>query len=481
MDSALQPDLEERVDRILNRHPAVGLAVGVVRDGALVQFAGRGFADVAAGTPITEDTVVRVGSITKTFTAIAVLQLCERGLVDLDAPAAGYLRTFRLVQAEPGWPPVTLRHLLTHTAGIGEVLRPAHLLRPVFGEMVRQGRPVPELAEYYRAGLRVRAEPGTRWRYTGHGFAAVGQIVADVSGQPLDRYLRERVFQPLGMADTELRPTERLRARLATGYALRSGGARPVPPPEQVTAAAGSAVSTPGDLARFVAALLGRGANRHGSVLSPATQAAMFAPQYRPDPRIPGMGLAFFRGRADGHAVVEHGGVVPGFDSELFLAPEDGAGVLAVTNGTRAGMFWLPPETERLLRSVLGVADETIRSDVPHHPEIWRDLCGRYLLPGPVTDARARGMAGAGAEVVVRRGRLLLRVLSPVPAALRGFALHPDDPADPYVFRIDLTRFGLDTMRVVFSRDGAGATTAVHVDRGQFLSAHRSKRRRGES
>ncbi len=97
--------LDERLAAIASRHPAVGLAVGVVRDGHLSCFHGHGLADIASCTPVTEDTVFRIGSITKTFTAIAVLQLCERGLVDLDAPAGGYLRAYRLFPAKPGHRP----------------------------------------------------------------------------------------------------------------------------------------------------------------------------------------------------------------------------------------------------------------------------------------------------------------------------------------------------------------------------------------
>ena len=116
-----------RVDEILNRRPAVGLAVGVVRDGRLEFFHGHGLADIASNTPITEDTVFRIGSITKLFTAIAVMQLCEQGLVDLDAPANDYLRAYQLIPAEAGFRPATLRHLLTHTAGIPDV---RHVIRP---------------------------------------------------------------------------------------------------------------------------------------------------------------------------------------------------------------------------------------------------------------------------------------------------------------------------------------------------------------
>ena len=449
---------------ILNRHPAVGLAVGVVRDGALEFFSAHGLADVAPGRPITQDTVFRVASITKTFTAIAVLQLHEQGLVDLDAPANGYLRSYRLVTRDPSWRPPTVRHLLTHTAGLGEEVSRSSILRRDFGETVPVGGRVPTLAEYYRGRLRVDAEPGTRFRYTDHGPATLGQLVADVSRKPFEVYLREHVFSPLGMSDTALHRPPLPGSRFATGYTLGRRGVTEVSERQFIPAGAGSAFSTPRDMARYLAALLGGGTNEHGTVLEPATLASMFEPQYQPDPRIPGIGLAFFRVSAGDHAVVEHQGLLPGFDSQIFAAPDAGVGVMAFTNGTAQGGMWLPAEMGRLLDRVLGVPDRTTRTDAAHHPEVWNDLIGWYYLPGPITDLRLRTFMGAGIEVFVRRGELRLRLLTPVPALAKGFVLHPDDDEDPYVFRIDLLGDGLLTMKIVFSQGVGGATTGVHVD-----------------
>jgi CubicO group peptidase (beta-lactamase class C family) len=455
------PDFDAVVRGILNRHPAVGLAVGVVRGGDLASISVHGLADIASHAPITEDTVFRIASITKTFTAIAVMQLWERGLVDLDAPANDYLRAYALVPARAGFGPATVRHLLTHTAGIREVLHPSGLLRMRdLGETVERGRTVPTLAEYYQSGLPVDAEPGTRFMYTDHGFATLGQIIEDVTGTSLAGYLRRHIFEPLGMTRTELVRTEEITARLATGYELRSGGPEPIPDYELITVGGGGIYSTPADMARYLAALLGSGANGHGSVLAPETLATMYEPQYQPDPRIPGIGLAFFRADLGGHPAVEHDGILPGFDAQIIVAPDDGVAVMAFANGAKGGMHWLTPEASGLLRRLLGVPDEAIRTDVPHHPEIWNDLCGWYRFPAHPTDP-ARLALGPGAEVVVRRGRLAMRAVSPIPALFRGLDLHPDDDEDPYVFRIEVP--GLGSGRLVFSRGDGGGTTAFHL------------------
>jgi len=466
-----QQQLKARVEEIRNRWPTVGLAVGVVRHGLLESFCAAGFADIAAQRPVTPDTVFRIASISKTFTAVAVMQLWERGLVDLDGPANDYLRSYRLIQANPNWRPATVRHLLTHTAGIPEWVHPARMVNSGwFGESFDLRDRLPPLAEYYRGGLRLTVEPGTICTYSDHGFATLGQIVEDVTGQELDGYLRENIFEPLAMADSDLRRSERIRAHLATGYRLGSKGPEALTDRQWITAAASSIYSTPLDMARYVSALVGDDTGRQGVILKPETLAMMFQAHYQPDPRIPGMGLSFFRLDMGGHPAVEHQGVLPGFNSQIFLAPTDGVGVVAFTNGSRNAATWLTAEMQRLLGDLIGAPVARIRTDVPQRPEIWADLCGWYRPRAQKTDMQAWSMLGVGVHVLVRSGRLMLRTLSPLPVLYRGVALHPDDPDDPYVFRIDLSQYGMTPARVVFSRGHAGTATEVHLD-GLPLSA----------
>ncbi|MGK8557422.1 serine hydrolase domain-containing protein [Nocardia gipuzkoensis] len=455
--------LARRIEAVFNRRPVVGAAVGVVRDGRM-EFAGHGLADIASNRPVTEDTFFRIASITKTFTAIAVMQLWERGRIDLDAPASEYLRAYRLVPADPNFGPVTVRHLLTHTSGIGETAHPLRVFGPDFGESVAPGTMVTPLSEYYRRGLRIQAEPGTRWTYTNHGFATLGQIIADITGMPLVDYLRDHLFRPLGMNDTSLDPPGLAPTRSAVGYRLGSHGPKEITHREMITAGAASIYSTPRDMYRYLTALLSGGRNEYGSVLEPDTLAMMYAPQYQPDPRVPGMGLGFFRGVAERHRVVEHQGILPGFNSQIWLAPDDGLGLMVFVTGGHQAMLWLPAETSRLLHELLGVAEPAIRDDIPHRPEIWPQICGYYTLPGSLTDVRARSMVGAGVDVRISGGRPVLRVLTPIPALLRGLPLYPDDPDDPLVFRIDLARWGLGTGRILFSRASRTGKMRMNFD-----------------
>jgi hypothetical protein len=148
------------------------------------------------------------------------------------------------------------------------------------------------------------------------------------------------------------------------------------------------------------------------------------------------------------------------------MAPDDGIGLVAFTNGSRGAYQWMEAEFDALLRDLLGVPGEVVRTDVAHHPEIWADICGRYRLPPRIADLRGRLALPAGVEVLARGGRLVVRAATPVPALARGLPLHPDDEDDPFVFRLDLSELGMSSVRVVFGRDTHSAAPAVHTALG---------------
>jgi len=460
-----------------------GVAIAVVRSGSPAEFYSHGVADIGSGEPVCERTVFRVASVTKTITAVAIMQLRERGLVDLDVPVDRYLRSYRLIPASPAFGPVTLRYLLTHSAGIRAVRTARDLMRPVMGWGVTAGQPVPALAEYYRPGLRYDTDPGTKWAYSNHGFATLGQVVEDVTGTRFDRYVRDHIFSQLGMNDSDLIRSERVRPHLATGYQLRSRGLVAVTDLENVPVGAGSAYSTASDMSRFAAALANGGAGEEGQVLRPESVALMFDPHYQPDPRIPGMGLGFFRGEIGGHESAGHDGIWLGFHSAMLLVPGRELGVVAFSNtGPFGPLAVTGPIAGAVLRDLLDVPDDVAASDIPQRPQGWGQLCGRYSLgPGLLTDPQPR-MLGPAVEVAVSGRNLVLRGQIPVPAVRRGLRLHPDGD-DPDVFRVNLPGFGSGTSKVVFSREPGGQVAALHLGIQPLTfrkSARLMKRQRGQ-
>ena len=289
-----------------------------------------------------------------------MLQLWEQGLVDLDAPANDYLRAYQLVPAKAGFRPATVRQLLTHTAGIAELVHPAALLRrDLRRERAGWDGRCPRWPSTTAAACASTPSRAPGSRYTDHGFATLGQIVEDVSGQPLDRYLREHVFEPLGMAHTDLLRSERVRRAWPPDTPCASGGPRAGDRPRGGDGRRRRRLLHPkrhGPLPRGAPrrrrqrARLGAQARDPGHhVRSPTTS---------PIPALPGIGLAFLRGDAGGHPVVEHQGILPGFKSQIFLAPDDGVGVMAFTNGTRRARRGCRSRAAGLLDHLLGVPDD---------------------------------------------------------------------------------------------------------------------------
>ena len=412
-------ELKGRIDGILNRHPAVGLAVGVVRNGRLEFFYSHGVADVASNTPVTQDTVFRIGSITKTFTAIAVLQLSEQGLVDLDAPVNDYLRAYRLIPAKAGHRPATVRQLLTHTAGLPQLVHPWRAYKPILGETVHFGQPLPTLAEFYRGGLHLVASrapdaptatmgspPSASWSRTWRRpwTATSASTSSSPSPWPIptlsDRSGSGRGWPP----GTGCGPMARTRSATVTSSV--SAPDRSTRPP----------ATWPAMWRRCWAGAPGRTARSSDPRPWPAC-----SPHYRPDPRIPGIGLAFFRGEVGGHLVVEE--LLPGFSSQLSLAPDDGVGVVAFTNGAKSASAWLGTEVSGLLSDVLGIPDQGIGTDVPHHPEFWGELCGWYGYRGSLRDVQRWLVLGAGGRCPPRAAH------APGPEPAPGAEPRPSAPS----------------------------------------------------
>lgn len=471
-DRELARDLRRAAVEVFNEHPLAGLAAGVVSDGELSWSVGLGLADAKAGRPVDTSTAFRVGSISKTMTALAVMQLVEEGSIGLDDPVRTHLRSIRLEQRDSSGGPVTVRHLLTHTGGLGELRRWSDLLRPTIGLAAKPGE-VPALARYYAHGLRAEVAAGSKWAYANHGFALLGQIVEDVTGEPFAGRLRTRVFEPLGMLGTDFERSDRVRDRLAVGYAFKRGAFRPVKDREIVVEPAGSVFSSLDDMALYAAAVAGGGANRHGRVVKPETLAAMLAPQW-PANGPPAMGLAFMLDRLGPHVAAGHDGGWPGFVSSLLVVPDAELGALAFTNTAVASA---PHDlTERLLRRALGLGDEDEREAVAERPHLWPELVGVYRPPrGLNTNFRLLPLTAGEVQIAVSKGRLVATALSPLKLLRRGVPLRAADEDDPLAF---VARIGRAAVAVVFERGPTGEIEAVRAGsaRGGFVRLVRRPR-----
>lgn len=332
-------EMEEFMDNLLAKDMAenhiAGAAVSVVKEGQLFFAKGYGYADLERGIPVdSEQTLFKIGSVTKLFTWTAVMQLVEQGKLDLNADVNTYL-DFRIADTYPQ--PITLGHLMTHTSGFEDLhaemvtLKEENLAPP--GEWLVSHIPA-----------RVRP-PGEVAGYSNYGAALAGYIVARVSGQSYSQYVQEHILDPLGMKGTTVQLTSppELRARESVGYMYDEGAYQIFPQlfgPEDLIPA-GVMRSTATDMARFMIMHLQGGF--YGDtvteirILNEATAKQMQNTLFSPDPRLLGNAYGFFEFDENGQRVIGHSGSGEPMESLLLLLPEQNLGVFVVYNSLGAG------------------------------------------------------------------------------------------------------------------------------------------------
>ena len=295
----------------------------VVRDGGIYFARGYGVADFDRKTRVDpERTIFRVASVSKVFTATAAMQLVERGRLALDVDVNRYLKR---VQVAPTYrEPVTLFHLLTHTAGFDDrnIERKAHTAAGV-----------ESLGAYLARRLPARISPPGRFLcYSNHGMALAGLLVEEVSGVPFDRYMRENVFVPLGMNRSSFALQPVVPTDLAVGYD-DSDPPRPRPVEYVKTVPASMLTTTGADVARFMIAHLHDGRAGETRILGEWAAGEMHRRQSSQHPLLSGIGLGFWERFQNGERALWHDGDGGGFASLLYLLPEWDTGFFFAFNG----------------------------------------------------------------------------------------------------------------------------------------------------
>ncbi len=340
------PEIDERVRAFLAREKVPGAAWGIVIDGKLVHVGVEGVRDAASQAPVQRDTVFRIASMTKSFTAMAILQLRDAGKLSLDDPVEKYvpeLRTLRYPTADA--PRLTLRHLLTMAAGFPE--------DNPWGDQqlaISESR----FNELLREGIAFSNSPGVAYEYSNYGYAILGRVVAKVSGVGYREYVRKQILEPLGMRSTTLEPGEVPSSQLALGYRreddiwklepqLADGAFGPM----------GGMLTSLEDLSLYVGVFLDAWPARDGSSRAPLSRSSLREMQQIWRTRATavtrdttgalqltsggyGYGLRISQTCDFGH-VVAHSGGLPGFGSQMRWLPEYGVGLIAFGNRTYTG------------------------------------------------------------------------------------------------------------------------------------------------
>lgn len=353
-----------------------GLAVAVIHDQEVVWSNTYGWADVESRRPMTTSTPFRIGSVTKLFTATAVMQLRDAGKLRLDDPVSEHLPWFS-IGAGSDQPPITVRQFLTHTAGLTREAPFPYWTDHVFPD---RDELIAALAD-----LDPVHSPASEYKYSNLGMALAGEIVAALSGRSWEEYVEETIFSPLEMTDSDTAPGPEVQAQLATGYMRRrADGSRGVFDYYETGALAPAAniVSTLDDLVRFAKLQLRDEAQADedgggATVLAGSTLREMHRVHWLSS-WSGGRGLGFGVWERDGKTMVSHGGWIAGNRTHLLLVPEEDIAVVTLANADDGQPHVFGLEAYDLMSGALAeeAGDAGDGSDAG-----WEAYYGRYSDP----------------------------------------------------------------------------------------------------
>ena len=352
--------------------PAVSIAL--VDDQRIVWSKGFGFADPVKKIPATAETVYRVGSVSKLFTDIAVMQLVEQGKLDLDAPVTRYLPEFK--PRNPFGRQITLRQLMSHRSGL--------VREPPVGNYFETTEPTLEQTIASLNDTTLVYSPETRTKYSNAGIATVGYVLERLEKRPYAKYVKTAVLDPLEMTHSGLEPTTELKKQLAKAYMWTLDGRTFEAPTFQMGIdPSGSLYTTVNDLSRFMSALFAGGRGSKGSILKPETLEQMWTPQYAGAGQKTGYGMGFSISEMNGHRMVGHGGAIYGFATQLSALPDDKLGVVVVTTKDAANAV-STRIADVALNAMLAVRQgkpiPQPEFTSPLDPVMARQIAGRYVL-----------------------------------------------------------------------------------------------------
>lgn len=382
--------------------PAISIAV--VDDQQIVWAQGFGFADPKTKIPATAETVYRIGSVSKLFTDIGIMQLVERGALNLDAPVRNYIPDFH--PKNPFGTPITLRQLMSHQSGL--------LREPPVGNYFEITEPSLKETVLSLNQTELIYPPGTHVKYSNAAIGAVGYVLEEKNGQPFAKYLKSAVLVPLGMEHSSFEPEPAFIRNLAKAQMWTyDGRVFDVPTFQLGMAPAGSMYSTVTDLGRFVMAMLARGQGERGRVLKPETLDQMWQPQL-PNSGGSGFGLGFRIADLDHHRMIGHGGAIYGFATSLEMLPDDKVGVIVVATKDVANGV-----TERIAKETLRLILDRRQgkpltappATTPVPVDLARKLAGRYSSQ-PTQNQRAPGEDDDAVDLVYLNGKLTMLPVS---------------------------------------------------------------------
>ena len=434
MAQARFDELGEVIGQAMARHRVPGVAIGIYHDGA-EETAGFGVTTIENPLPVDADTLFQIGSISKTYTGTIIMRLVEEGRLDLNAPVRAYVPELRLAD-EAVASRVTLRHLLTHTAGwAGD-----------FFVETGPGDNALALAVAHLVELPQLTPPGAVYSYNNAGFYLAGRVIKIVTGKPFEQAAREMIFEPLGMDRTFYAAADAITYRTSAGHLVWADDDQPtVARPWGLARCAnpvGGIVSSLRDQLRYARFHLGDGTVPNGArLLSPESMALMRTALARTDNGCGEVGVTWMLKPVGGERTVRHTGSTNGQQATLTMAPSRNFAFVALTNNNRGSLLHAEATTWSL-DHYLGLRDAAEERVTPSEAALAR-FVGYYV--SLINDA----------EISLRGGGLVLQV---IPKGGFPFTDSPARPAPP------------PTRLAILSEDRIVALDSPQTDsRGEFL------------
>ena len=409
--AGLEREIDALVEKAMEEGPIAGLSVAVARSGRLVHLKGYGYADLENGIPASDKTIYHVGSITKQFTAAAVMQLVEKGALALDRPITDYI---------PDYPThghsVTVRSILNHTSGIKNFTAMPSWWRTMAVEKTPE-----EMVDVFR-NEPFDFPPGTAFSYSNSGYIVLGFLIERVTGKPYGGYLNENLFVPLQLSSTSYADDRALVRHRARGYKLAERSFVNADYVSQSQAyAAGAVCSSAQDLVRWMHAL------GHGGVVSPESYARMIQPGTLANGSSVEYGFGLAVSYLEQHHRINHVGGTLGFAGQISYYYDDDVTIVVLSNTEGAKVANIESDIARLM---LGLGNRTVK-DILLAPEELKQYSGVYeVKPGEVEIKPANGrlevdlaVPGVGGRyVLLNQGKNVFHVESDSEISLR-FAL----------------------------------------------------------
>lgn len=332
---SLYVEIEKLGQELTLKNKVPGVAVAVIRDGKIAWIQSIGYADLASKKPVTSETIFNIGSISKLISAWGFMQLTEKDLVKLDNPVEQYLTRLHLPESEFNRSKVTLRRILSHTAGLSvhgyggsdQGIPLLSLEESLNGKTKRNGETV-----------HLISEPGTKWDYSGGGYTLAQLLLEENANQSFATYMKNNIFMPLGMKHTNYEWTAEMMATSATAY---DENGNPIKNRIFTEKAAAGLQTTIKDLAHFAELSINRNPKQLNKVLKPETIKLMETPVL-PSSNEGESGLGYRFMNYQGFRTIGHTGENAGWSAAMFLDLPTKGGIIILCNGSNGDRVWVP-------------------------------------------------------------------------------------------------------------------------------------------